>query len=87
MSTPLLTNAIGHTPDDETEMNEVHTNRTRTAHNHTHFDGTYEYGSDDTTNLPRTCEGKPTGIRGSLAVRRCGGAGEYLNVVLCFARG
>ena len=27
----------------------------------------------------RTCEGKPAGIRGSLAVRRCGDAGEYLN--------
>ena len=37
---------------DETDMNEVLTNRTRTAHNHKHFDGTYEYGSDDTTNLP-----------------------------------
>ena len=38
---------------DETQMNEVHTNRTRTAHNHKHVDGTYEYGSDDTTNLAR----------------------------------
>ena len=42
-----------------------------------HFDGTYEYGSDDTTNLPK---GKPTASsEGSLAVRRGGGAGEYLN--------
>ena len=66
---------------DETEMNEVHTNRTRTAHNHTHFDGSYEYGSDDTTNLPHLRRTSPcTALsEGSSAVRRGGGAGEYLN--------
>ena len=44
--------AITRPQFDETEMHEVDTNRTRTAHNRTHFDGTYEFGSDDTTNLP-----------------------------------
>ena len=37
---------------DETEMYKVHTHRTRSHAQHIiawHFDGTYEYGSDDTT--------------------------------------
>ena len=37
---------------DETEMYEVHTTHTAQHTIEWHFDGYYEFGSDDTTNLP-----------------------------------
>ena len=60
-STEMHKIAITRPQFDKTEMHEVHTNRTRTAtaNNRTHFDDTYEYGSDDTTNLPNLRRASP----------------------------
>ena len=45
--------AITRPQFDETEMHEVHTNHARAQQIIAwHFDGNYEFGSDDTTNLP-----------------------------------
>ena len=69
-------------------MHEVHplsliAHAPQSSHNRTwHFDGTYEYGSDVTTNLPilRRASLLAAGlVRGSLAMGRGGGAGEYIN--------
>ena len=39
-------------PINDDAIYEVHINRTRTAHIAWHVDDHYEFGSDDTTNLP-----------------------------------
>ena len=52
-STEMHEIAITRLKFGETEMCEVHLNHMRAARNRmSHFDGHYEFGSDDTTNIP-----------------------------------
>ena len=79
-STEMHEIAITWTQFDETEMYEVHTNYTRTAHNRMPFRRQLRARQRRHNQSSELAQGKPTASsEGSLAARRCGGAGEYLN--------